>query len=64
MDIDMIFSLYRDKENIEDRDADDTVEYSLRQTWHFNPEKSDVGECGDLHVSSPHDSNNPDYTKR
>jgi len=53
MDIDMIFSLYRDKENIEDRDADDTVEYSLRQTWHFNPEKSVMSENAEIYTFHP-----------
>ncbi|EZA62031.1 Sensory neuron membrane protein [Ooceraea biroi] len=38
------YDLYRDKENIEDRDADDSVEYSLRQVWHFNREKSIMSE--------------------
>lgn len=53
MDINMIFSLYRDKENIVDREADDTVEYSLRQTWHFNPEKSVMSENAEIYMFHP-----------
>ncbi|XP_025268755.1 sensory neuron membrane protein 1 isoform X2 [Camponotus floridanus] len=47
------YDLYRDKENIEDRDADDTVEYSLRQTWHFNPEKSVMSENAEIYTFHP-----------
>lgn len=49
----MIFSLYRDKENIVDREADDTVEYSLRQTWYFNPEKSVMSEDAEIYTFHP-----------
>lgn len=44
MDVVLIFSLYRDKEDVVDREEDDTVEYSLRQVWHFNREKSVMSE--------------------
>ncbi|CAL1675564.1 unnamed protein product [Lasius platythorax] len=47
------YDLYRDKENIVDREADDTVEYSLRQTWHFNPEKSVMSENAEIYMFHP-----------
>ncbi|XP_072748118.1 sensory neuron membrane protein 1-like isoform X2 [Anoplolepis gracilipes] len=47
------YDLYRDKENVVDRDADDTVEYSLRQTWHFNREKSILSEDVDIYTFHP-----------
>lgn len=53
MDINVIFSLYRDKENIVDREEDDSVEYSLRQTWHFNPEKSIMSEKAEIYMFHP-----------
>lgn len=49
----MIFSLYRDKENIVDREADDTVEYNLRQTWYFNREKSVMSENAEIYTFHP-----------
>ncbi|XP_014488833.1 PREDICTED: sensory neuron membrane protein 1-like [Dinoponera quadriceps] len=42
------YDLYRDKENIVDREEEDSVEYSLKQVWHFNPEKSAMSENVDI----------------
>ncbi|XP_029174176.1 sensory neuron membrane protein 1-like [Nylanderia fulva] len=47
------YDLYRDKENLEDREEDDTVEYSLRQTWYFNPEKSIMSEDAEIYFFHP-----------
>lgn len=49
----MIPSLYRDKENIVDREEDDTVEYSLRQVWYFNQEKSVLPENTEIYTFHP-----------
>lgn len=49
----MIFSLYRDKENVVDREEDDTVEYSMRQVWYFDPEKSAVSEDAEIYMIHP-----------
>lgn len=49
----MIFSLYRDKEDVVDREADDTVEYSLRQTWYFNPKKSVMSDNAEIYTFHP-----------
>ncbi|XP_070167868.1 sensory neuron membrane protein 1-like isoform X3 [Polyergus mexicanus] len=47
------YDLYRDKEDIVDREADDTVEYSLRQTWYFNREKSIMSEDAEIYTFHP-----------
>lgn len=49
----MIFSLYRDKENVVDQEEEDSVEYSLKQIWHFNPEKSAMSENVDIYSFHP-----------
>lgn len=51
--VNVISSLYRDKENIVDREEDDSVEYSLRQLWYFNPEKSVMSENVDIYTFQP-----------
>ncbi|XP_077281614.1 sensory neuron membrane protein 1-like isoform X1 [Temnothorax americanus] len=47
------YDLYRDKENIVDREEDDTVEYSLRQVWYFNQEKSIMSEEVEIYTFHP-----------
>ena len=49
----MISSLYRDKEDVVDREEDDTVEYSLRQLWYFNQEKSIMSENVEIYAFHP-----------
>ncbi|XP_015587038.1 sensory neuron membrane protein 1 [Cephus cinctus] len=44
---------YKEKLNLEDRESDDTVEYSQRATWFFNPSKSN-GLTGDEELVYPH----------
>ncbi|XP_020289234.1 sensory neuron membrane protein 1-like isoform X1 [Pseudomyrmex gracilis] len=47
------YDLYRDKENLVDRDEDDTVEYSLRQVWYFNSAKSSASENAEIYAFHP-----------
>ncbi|XP_012524477.1 sensory neuron membrane protein 1 [Monomorium pharaonis] len=47
------YDLYRDKENVVDREEDDTVEYSLRQVWYFNREKSILPEDTEIYTFHP-----------
>lgn len=47
------YDLYRDKEDIVDREEDDTVEYSLRQLWYFNREKSIMSEDTEIYTFHP-----------
>ncbi|XP_018346006.1 PREDICTED: sensory neuron membrane protein 1-like [Trachymyrmex septentrionalis] len=46
-------NLYRDKEDVVDREEDDTVEYSLRQFWYFNQEKSVMSENVEIYAFHP-----------
>ncbi|KAL0120154.1 hypothetical protein PUN28_008067 [Cardiocondyla obscurior] len=47
------YDLYRDKEDIVDREEDDTVEYSMRQVWYFNQEKSVMPESAEIYTFHP-----------
>ncbi|XP_025990530.2 sensory neuron membrane protein 1 isoform X2 [Solenopsis invicta] len=47
------YDLYRDKENVVDREEDDTVEYSLRQVWYFNEKKSAMSENTEIYMFQP-----------
>ncbi|KAG5323823.1 SNMP1 protein, partial [Acromyrmex heyeri] len=47
------YDLYRDKEDVVDREEDDTVEYSLRQLWYFNEEKSIMSENVEIYAFHP-----------
>ncbi|KAL6255879.1 hypothetical protein P5V15_013119 [Pogonomyrmex californicus] len=47
------YDLFRDKEDIVDREEDDTVEYSLRQVWYFNQEKSIMSENTEIYSFHP-----------
>lgn len=51
--VDVISSLYRDKEDLVDREEDDTVEYSLRQLWYFNQKKSAMPEDTEIYAFHP-----------
>ncbi|KYN23106.1 Scavenger receptor class B member 1 [Trachymyrmex cornetzi] len=47
------YDLYRDKEDVVDREEDDTVEYSLRQLWYFNQEKSIMSDNVEIYAFHP-----------
>ncbi|XP_032687350.1 sensory neuron membrane protein 1-like [Odontomachus brunneus] len=47
------YDLYRDKENIVDQEEEDSVEYSLKQVWYFNREKSAMSDDVDIYSFHP-----------
>lgn len=47
------YSEYKEKVNLVDREEDDSVEYSLKATWYFNPSKSN-GLTGEEELVLPH----------
>ena len=47
------FSEWKKKLDLVDREEDDTVEYSMKNTWIFNPAKSN-GLTGEEEVVFPH----------
>ncbi|XP_067206521.1 sensory neuron membrane protein 1-like isoform X2 [Linepithema humile] len=47
------YDLYRDKEDIVERDEDDTVEYSLKQTWYFKEEQSVMSDNTEIYSFHP-----------
>ncbi|CAK9823842.1 Sensory neuron membrane protein 1 [Anthophora retusa] len=44
---------YKEKVDLVDREEDDSVEYSLKATWYFNPSRSN-GLTGDEEIVFPH----------